>query len=192
MATNFGGVNLSDYNGLERPMYKDINVGALTLSGPAGLQPDVDEIDDNEGSGTNIYTYAVAVDQAVSGSFELQHDYSEGTDLTFHVHWCGNDAPDGGTDNVKWQLEYSIVPLSGTIPPVTTLTKETAITAQYTHYRTDFAAIDGTSLLINQQILFTLTRIDASADEYGGDAMLMTIGIHYQVDTLGSRTVAAK
>ncbi|KKK55842.1 hypothetical protein LCGC14_3070520, partial [marine sediment metagenome] len=37
-----------------------------------------------------------------------------------------------------------------------------------------------------------LERIAASADEYSGDAIVATVGIHYQVDTIGSRQVLAK
>lgn len=45
---------------------------------------------------------------------------------------------------------------------------------------------------IGDQLLFTLKRVAASADEYGGDALLATVGIHYQVDTIGSKQMVTK
>ncbi|KKL19180.1 hypothetical protein LCGC14_2468030, partial [marine sediment metagenome] len=55
-----------------------------------------------------------------------------------------------------------------------------------------FPAITGTDFNIEDQFLFTLERVAASADEYGGDAIVATVGIHYEVDTVGSRQVLVK
>ena len=173
-------------------VYRDTNVGALALSGPPGLQPGVVNFLDSAGADTDIATYGIAIGEGVSGAFELQHDYKEGTDPVFHVHWQGITAPGGGTDNVKWQLTYTIARDGAVVAPKTVIVKESAVTTQYVMNRSDFAAITGTSLLIGDQFLFTLERIAASADDYAGEALLATVGIHYQVDTLGSRQVATK
>ena len=69
---------------------------------------------------------------------------------------------------------------------------DTAITAQYGAYRTDFAAITGTDFKIGDQFMFTLTRVAATSDDYAGDALIETAGIHYQIDTIGSRQIATK
>ena len=34
--------------------------------------------------------------------------------------------------------------------------------------------------------------VPADGDAYAGEALIYTAGIHYQVDTIGSRTVTAK
>ena len=57
---------------------------------------------------------------------------------------------------------------------------------------TSFTAITGTNFNIGDQFIFTLERIAASADEYGGDALLETVGIHYECDTIGSRAILTK
>jgi len=173
-------------------VYKDTNMAGAVLSGPVGLRPGVVNFLDSAGADTAIATYGVAVGEVVSGSFELQHDYMEGTDLVFHVHWQGITLPGGGTDNVKWQLTYTIARDGAVVAPVTIIVKESAVTTQYAMNRSDFAAITGTSLLIGDQFLFTLARIAASADGYAGEALLATVGIHYQADTLGSRQVTTK
>jgi len=173
-------------------VYRDTNVGALALSGPPGLQPGVVNFLDSAGADTDIATYGIAIGEGVSGAFELQHDYKQGTNIVFHIHWQGIAAPGGGTDNVKWQLTYTIARDGAVVAPKTVIVKESAVTTQYAMNRSDFAAITGTSLLIGDQFLFTLERIAASADDYAGEALLATIGIHYLVDTLGSRQVLVK
>lgn len=175
-----------------KPTYKDINVGAFLLPGPAANLPDEDEFKDSGGVDTGITTYAFAPTEYVDGIFELQHDYMEGTDLTFHVHWQGITAPGGGTDNVQFQLIYTLGRSGVVLASATTITVEVAVTTQYAFNISSFAAITGTTFLIGDQFLFNFGRIAASADEYAGDALVATVGIHYQVDTLGSAQIASK
>jgi hypothetical protein len=183
---------------LQTTVYRDINLGAAMLSLPVATQPDEVEIDDEAGNPTGIYTWGFAVNELVSGVFEMQHDYAEGTDITFHIHWGGNDAPTG-VDNVQWQLTYTITRDDNTINAPTTITVETAYDTQYEWIRSNFAAIDGSTggvdggnIHIGDQFFFYLKRIAAVGDAYGGDALVATLGLHYQVNTLGSRQIGTK
>ncbi len=177
---------------LQNTVWKDINLGAGTLSGPPGLQPGIANYVDEVGADTGIATFGIAVGEGLSGNFEMQHDYKEGSDIIFHVHWQGIAAPTG-TDNVQWQLTYTLMGENGeTLDAVTVITTETAIDTQYGSYRSNFAAIIGTNIDIENQLLFTIQRIAASANEYGGEALLATVGIHYEVNTLGSRQITTK
>ena len=58
--------------------------------------------------------------------------------------------------------------------------------------RTDFAAITGTNFKIGDQLMFTLTRVASTGDAYAGEALIATAGIHYEVDTVGSRNIIEK
>jgi len=176
---------------LQTTVYRDINLGAAVNSLPVASQPDEVQFVDEGGTNTGIYSYGFAVGEKISGAFELQHDYQEGTDLTFHIHWTGDTAPTG-TDNVQWQLTYTVGQTGQTLDAVATLTVETGYDTQYEFAFSSFAAITGTNFDIGDQFLFTVERIAASADEYGGDAKVSTMGIHYQVNTLGSRQIATK
>lgn len=173
-------------------VWNDANVGAMTLTLPAATQPDEDDFEDELGSDTGIATWAFAIGEKVSGAIELPHDYKEGSNIYFHVHWQGIAAPAGGTDNVKWQLEYTVSSDGETLNAKTTIGKETAITTRYAFYLSTFDAIVGTSFKIGNQFLFTLSRIAASADDYAGDALIATVGIHYECDTVGSRAITTK
>lgn len=173
-------------------VFNDANVGAMMLTLPAASQPDEVQFKDEAGADTGVYSWGFAIGEKVSGAIEIPHDYKDGTNLTFHVHWQGITAPAGGTDNVKWQLTYTVAHLTDTLNAVTTIVKEDAYTTQYAFARTDFAAITGTDFDIGDQFLFTLTRIAASADDYAGDAIVATVGFHYECDTVGSRAITTK
>jgi len=177
---------------LDVPVYQDINMAGYLLAKPAASAPGVDTFRSTGGTDTTIETYAFAEDERVHGGFELQHDYKEGTDLIFHVHWQGIAAPTG-TDNVQWRLNYIVSRDGVTLAAATVFdSPDTAIDTQYRTYRTDFAAITGTTFKIGGQFMFTLTRVAATGDAYAGDALIETAGIHYQIDTLGSRTITIK
>ena len=180
-------------------VWKDINLGAAVLSRPAASQPDEANFLDENGVDTGITTLAFAVGEKASGSLEMQHDYKEGSDFTFHIHWQGIAAPTG-TDNVQWRLTYALSRDGTTLDAATVIdTVDTAIDTQYKSHRSDFTAIDGStkgnngsSVLIEDQLLFTIERVAATGDVYTGDALVATIGIHYEIDTIGSRQIITK
>lgn len=170
--------------------YNDANVGALVLK-TGGTLPGTVEWKDNDGDNTGIYTLGFAVNEEGSGVIEIPHDYKEGTDLTFHVHFGINDPPTG-TDNVKWALTYAVAHNGDTLADATTIYKETAIDTQYQTYRSDFTAITGTSFTIGDQFMFTLKRVTADGDAFTGEVLVNTIGFHYVSNTLGSASITSK
>lgn len=176
---------------LATSVYNDANVGGLALRAGA-TNPPITQWVDNAGNNTGIYGLGFAVNDEANGSIEIPHDYKEGTDLVFHLHWGANNAP-SGTDYVKWQLTYFIAGPEDTTPvPATPLVKETAYDTQYEHMICNFTAITGTNLKIGDQVNFNVKRITADGDAYAGVAIMETIGFHYQCDTVGSRTITAK
>ena len=180
-----------EFNGTAT-VWKDINLGAAQLSRPSSSQPDLVNFLDEAGADTGIQTYGFAVGEKIHGSFEMQHDYKEGSDITFHVHWQGITAP-SGTDNVQWRLTYSFAEDDATLDAVTIIdSADTAFDTQYEFKRTDIVVITGTDITIGQQMIFTLERVAATGDAYLGDALIATAGIHYEVDTVGSRNIITK
>lgn len=171
--------------------WKDINMPSALLTLPLSSIPGRDEFVDSQGSDTGIDTFAFDVGEYVSSGFEIQHDYDEGTDLYFHVHWQGKGAVTG-TDRVQWEIKYTIVGEHEAPPPVTTITAESTYDTEGDFVRTDFDPIDGSGIEIGNQLLFTFKRIAATQDEYGGDALISTVGIHYQVNSFGSNSMVTK
>jgi len=173
-------------------VWKDINLGAAQLSRPSSSQPDLATFVDENGDDTEIQTYGFDIGEKIHGSFEMQHDYKEGSDFTFHTHWQGITAP-SGTDNVQWRLTYVLMRDGTTLNAVTTIdSPDATIDTQYMSVRSDFAAITGTNYKIGDQFLFTLERVASTGDAYAGDALIATTGIHYQIDTVGSREIVTK
>lgn len=180
-----------EFNGTAT-VWKDINMGSAQLSRPTSSQPDLVTFVDENWADTGIQTYAFAVWEKVHGSFEMQHDYKQGSDFIFHVHWQGIAAPTG-TDNVQWRLTYILMRDWTTLDAVTIIdSPDTTIATQYMAARSDFAAITGTNYLIGDQFLFTLERVAATWDAYAWDALIATAGLHYEIDTVGSRTTSTK
>ena len=111
---------------------------------------------------------------------DVQHDYIAGGDMIFHVHWMPATATGG---DVKWQIEYQWVEAGATWPAPTTLAGTTAAgTTAWADKRTDFT-IPGAGHTYNSRIMVRLFRnpVDA-ADTYAGDAVLSSVGMHYQAD----------
>jgi len=172
--------------------WKDINIAGMLLSKPTSSAPGTDTFRDKAGTDTTIETSAFEVGEKVHGGFEMQHDYKEGSDVVFHVHWQGIAAP-SGTDYVKWRLKYIVSRDNVVLAAATSIdSPDTAIDTRYMAYRSDFNTIVGTAYKIGDQFMFTLSRIAATGAAYAGDCLIMTAGIHYLTDALGSRTVSAK
>ena len=183
---------------LTTAVFEDTNLGAAKLSKPASSAPSDDSFRDEAGADTGIETSSFSVGDKLHGTFELGHKYQEGTDIAFHVHWQGYAAP-SGTDFVKWQLAYTITRDGETIDAIRTIVAADVAVVQYEQGRSDFTAISGTTggpngggIQIEDQIIFTFTRIAADGAAYSGGALLVTVGAHIKQDTMGSRQVDAK
>ena len=181
---------------LEVPVYNDTNVGSLILV-TGGTLPGIVEISNGNGA-QGIETRGFAVGEDGDGVFEIPHDYKEGTDIVFHIHWGANSAP-SGTDYVNWQIIYSLSRSANVFPNAVTDNEEVAYDTQYEWILTDITTITGatagvgaTPIKIGDQLHFNISRIVAAGAAFAGEALVATMGIHYQCDTLGSRQISIK
>lgn len=130
-------------------------------------------------------------------SVEIPHDYKEGTALKLHLHWMPAVAG-AGTTGVVWQCEYAIKAVGAAFTTSATIVKRCVVpTTQWQHDLCAFADIAGTGLTIGSIMFVRIFRdptynVDGVTDDYPEDAALLSIGIHYQQDTLGSRDVTTK
>jgi hypothetical protein len=132
-----------------------------------------------------------ATTEQLFGTIELQHDYHEGEDIVPHIHWM---PVNGNAGNVNWQMSYAVIE-DGNETPIVAADINTIVAAPgvaWRSSRTDFAAISSANLAIGQQIAFRLFRDPTDSDTYASDAMLLTFGIHYPIDTVGSRSIITK
>ena len=169
--------------------WKDLIISSFAL-GQGASAPDT--INYLAAGGLKILGFdgSVTLEQ-LYGSHEMQHDYKEGSNIYFHVHWCATTANAG---NVKWQLEYSWVNQNETAPVSTTISIiQAAGGTAWVHKLAEFPVISGQSKKIGSVIEFRIYRDpNDAADTYPNDAALKNIGIHYQDDLPGSRSRTAK
>lgn len=126
--------------------------------------------------------------------FEVQmpHCWKVGSRIYPHVHWSP-DTTDTG--NCTWKLEYSWANINDAFgaPATITATQAGSGTA-WKHQLATFeagAGIDGTGKTLSSMIACRLYR-DAPTDTFTGDAFLLEFDIHFEIDTLGSRTETSK
>lgn len=150
----------------------------------------------------SIYQYQFAINDYIQiAPFEMMHDWLQPSPIEFHLHWAT-----GGTDTtdrfVRWEIEYTFSNTldDGGIPtafPATTIvsaeTKIPANTADRTHMYTSITTCFSPTSIIGCQILTRLRRITAT----GGSApssnpFAIQQGLHYEVDSLGSKSYMSK
>ncbi len=171
--------------------WQDIVIPGLTLNGQGAKAPDpitVGPSGNLKGPGFD----GVNTTEELHGSAEMLHDYAEGTDVSFHLHWAPAGTVTTG-DVVKWQLEYSWTNSGATIAAPTVTSVTVACASQWTHQYATFPTLSGAGKTIGSQLSFRVFRDPTDGvDTYGLDALLMDIGIHYQQNTLGSRQMTSK
>lgn len=169
-------------------VWRDFNFGVGAL-GVGASAPDLVSI---AGTGLRLRAFdGNNITEQVYGSLEMDHDWKEGSTIYPHIHWMPTTANAG---DVKWQLEYFWVPVGGTVTgsTVITATQSSTGTAWNMHFL-NFPSISGGGKTIGSQMMVRLFRIPTDgADTYPDDAVVVTFGFHVELDTVGSRQIAAK
>jgi hypothetical protein len=164
--------------------WDDLNFPALSLAKSAANAPNQGLILAS-GSIEGLLFDGVNKVNEVYSSGEILHNYKQGSDLYPHVHWMASTAASG---NVTWFLEYDVVSVLGvySAPKTMNITQSTTSVA-WVHHMAEFPAINGTGLTIGSQIIFRLYRNATDpTDTYGANVALLSFGIHYQMDSIGS------
>jgi hypothetical protein len=130
------------------------------------------------------------------GSAEMLHNWKEGTTITPHVHIVLSAAL-AAEEKVKFQLYYSIGDGDELMSAEASVVGEATIangTAARTHVRIDFGTIALPTYKIGAMIICQLWRVAKSAGgtELSDEPFVVNVGLHYEIDTLGSRSIAVK
>lgn len=149
----------------------------------------------------NLNAYTFADGDFLEITTELLHGYKEGSDIELHVHWATNGLE--GTDKaVEWEVEYTIAnpdlitPFVGdAFPGTTVVSAETIIpanTPDLSNMYTSVAIIDGTNFKMGAILKARVRRITAAGTAPVANPFGLNLGLHYEEDTVGSRTLTAK
>lgn len=147
---------------------------------------------DNFIGGTALLWFEHNKGDDVVFTVQMPHAWKEGTAIMPHVHWTtgrdGDSAP--GAARVTWGLEYYWANAGDVFPTTTVaITGNTAPTSDGTiklreHVITPLGAISGTgNHNLSSMLVCRLYRVNVG---YTGDAGLLEIDFHYQVDSDGS------
>ncbi len=144
----------------------------------------------------NEYTFAVN-DLIEFGAQEITHAFKEGSTATLHVHWATNGL-EGSDTAVRWEIEYTIVNgevpsgIGGAFPTPTVVAAEQVIpanTPDLSHMTLQVADIAAADLAIGAAVKMRVRRIAKTGAEANpaADPFGLMVGIHIEMDTLGSR-----
>lgn len=198
-AASFGNKTAGNYSSFEpdgtyrmhgdATVYDDISISGMSFAPGGAAAPDIiDFVTPNlkvygfNGGGTVERLYITS---------ESKHEYEEGSELEFHVHWTPTTT---GAGNVKWQAYVSWMSVDGIFSAPTLLTGVSPARGQaWQNTYITLGTIPGAGMTINSQLVIQIFRDPGDAqDTYASDAAFIAFGIHYKKDTVGSRTRTAK
>ena len=152
----------------------------------------------------NLNAYAYDVDDFQEFTAELLHGYKEGSNFTFHIHGALN-ATTAQEEKVQFEIEYSVANANtttgiGDVFPDGSgalLTHELVIpdaTPDLSNIYITIGVDSAATFAIGATIKGRIRRIAKSAggNELTGDIFVTQVGIHYEIDTVGSRTELTK
>lgn len=148
----------------------------------------------------NLNAYRFSVNDLLEVTTEVLHGYKEDSDIELHVHWATNGS-DVNIRAVNWEIEYTLANsdiatgIGDAFPATVTITTETAIpaaTPDRTHMYTSVGTIAGAGIDIGAIIKARIRRIAAVGTAPTSDSFGLNLGIHYELDTVGSRTLGVK
>ncbi len=165
-------------------VFKDIQFSLSTARVPAVNAPSWDVFAGN----LKKFTFAIN-DFTDLEAKEIPHSYKTGSDYEWHFHIFTNGL-DGTDRTVKYQLEYAITDTDAVVSVLTESQQFTILanTTDLTHLKLSIPAIDGTGIMLEDDITVQFKRIATdSGTDPTSDPFVSMIGIHYEVDTVGSR-----
>ena len=141
----------------------------------------------------NVQAYTFAINDLVYGSMEIPHNYKEGEKLDVHCHIITHGAEAGV--EVRYSFEYWIADSGEASTTTNTITSaDKALTnADGHHEYVDIGDITMTNFKIGACICFVFKRVAlADGSNPANDPFVVSIGAHYAIDTMGSRSEATK
>ena len=147
----------------------------------------------------NLFAYEFvgtgATAKQLNMGFELYHSYKEGSTIYPHIHVYIPDNATGGT--IKFFMEYTWTNIGSTGAVATTTISGTIVRTANQGIANNailsFTPITGVGLTISSIVMCRIYRDPAdAADTFGASVWLKAAGIHYESNTLGSRTITTK
>jgi len=176
---------------IQEPVWDDIQF--IVESGKAGVanNPTWDDLTTNTGA------YKFDIDDFIDlGAQEMKHDWIEDSSIYPHIHIALDGAnASGSSQYAKFTIYLAYADVDGVY---TETSKDIEIeiptgTADRTHLFGNSVAVDLSGLTIGTQVNARVERIDATTGtEYPNDVFITQVGLHYEINTMGSRQIGTK
>jgi hypothetical protein len=147
---------------------------------------------------SNIRYYVLAGDTSgtadeLHGVFEVPHAYKEGSTMYFHAHWFSVSAATGG---VVLGVDYGIAHTNNSgiayTTGVTALVRTIASDETGVMHINNVATISDANMKIGSNIMFRFYRPRIATNTHPDGIGILSLGVHFEQDTLGSRTPTTK
>lgn len=178
--------------GINYSYYNELSIASNEMGILVGEAP----LESNYQSGF-VYFFAdealPADEKTVHFTVTLPHDYKEGTNIIFNVHWAFRNDEVG--TNVRWRLSTSWANIGGAFPVVSNAWALSAPSNNDNtiHQRTIFAPTIGAGKKIDSNVLCFLQRNSSDvSDNYTDVAVLLSVSVLYEIDSPGSLNQWAK
>lgn len=167
-------------------VFDDLRVNLANVKAPASDSPNWTLYKSCE-----LPAYSATATNTLYFNAQLPHTYKQGSDLVFHMHVI---YPNANAGNSVWRLTYSWANVDGTFPSETTETLTFASpVAGDTNKIHAFTTISGTGKTMSSVLICSLTRLGGDvADTYASVIYAVQADFHFEIDTVGSRTITAK
>ena len=147
------------------------------------------------GAGTTYKVYKFIKNDEVHASCQIPHNYKEGSDVYFHIHWtpAGRGNEESGA-YVGWKVDYSVANIDGVFGSSATVDLSHACTGtdDY-HEMTPDILVSGAGWTVSSILYLRIYRSDTGTDDTWASAnasespVLLEFDIHYEINTIGSR-----
>lgn len=178
-------------------VWEDIRIVPNIFDVPGLTDPDIINYQP-AGSGAKFKVYAFAKGDEGYFTIQMPHSYKVGSTMYAHVHWT--PGPRGNEENgnvVQWRLDYSFAAIDGNFIASQTLDLSDACDGtDHKHQMSPSVAISGVGLGISSQLFGRIYRYNHVSDTWVGTGANLPIfiefDIHFELDTIGSRTETGK
>lgn len=171
---------------LKAPQWEDLRFSAVGINPPGAASDPTRDTTDGR------LVFAAAATNIIALQAQFPHQWKEGSSIEAHIHWSPSN---NDTGNVLWKMQYQVANVNGVFPGVWTPLEVLSAGAGVaeTHQMATFEAIDMTGKTVSNMMLILISRIGGDGtDTFTGTAKLAEFDIHYQIDTVGSRTSTRK
>jgi hypothetical protein len=184
------------FNG-DATVWDDMRIVPNVFDVPGLTDPDIISYQP-AGSGATFKVYAFAKGDEGFFTLQLPHSYKTGSNLKAHVHWTpGTRGNEENGNVVQWRLDYSFAAINSTFPASQTADLSDACDGtDHKHQMSPEAIISGVGLGISSQMWGRIYRWNDASDTWVGTGanlpIFIEVDIHYEIDTMGSKTSTSK